>query len=49
MVVAGLSIAVFVVLAVRRRRDWRIRSALAASGVTNLVMGYVLVLVFDNN
>jgi glucan phosphoethanolaminetransferase (alkaline phosphatase superfamily) len=49
MAVAGLSIAVFVALAVRRRRDWRIRSALAASGATNLIMGYVLVLVFDNN
>ena len=49
MAIAGLSIAVFVALAVRRRRDGRIRPALAASGATNLVMGYVLVLFFDNN
>jgi len=49
MAVAGLSIAVFLALAIRRKRDSRIRPALAASGATNLVMGYVLVLFFDNN
>src|SRR5262245_48083598 len=49
MAVAGLSSAVFVALAVRRSRDGRIRQALAASGATNLVLGYVLVLFFDND
>jgi hypothetical protein len=49
MTVAGLFIAVFVALAVLRKRDWRIRPALAVSGAVNFVMGYVLVLFFDNN
>jgi hypothetical protein len=49
MVVVGLSIGVFLALAVRQRRDSLIRPALAASGAANLVMGYVLVLFFDNN
>ena len=49
MAVAGLSTAVFVALALLRKRDRRIRPALAVSGAVNLVMGYVLVLSFDNN
>ncbi|HLY66713.1 MAG TPA: hypothetical protein VKU60_14355 [Chloroflexota bacterium] len=47
--IAGLFIAVFVALAVLRKRDRRVRPALAVSAALNLVMGYVLVLFFDNN
>lgn len=49
MPIAGLFIAVFAALAVLRNRDWRVRPALAVSGALNLVMGFVLVLFFDNN
>ena len=49
MGVAGLFIALFLRLAARGARGRAARPTLLLSGVGNVVLGFTLVLVFDNN
>lgn len=46
---AGVFIAVFLLLVARGTRGWVGRPALLLSGVGNVVLGFLLVLLFDNN
>lgn len=49
MAVAAACTLLFALLAARGTRGWIVRSALLVSGAADAVLGYVLVLAFDNN
>jgi hypothetical protein len=47
MGIVGLWVALFLVLALRRNNSWFVRGALLASGLVNLILGWMVLIAFE--